>query len=162
MAKRSDGPRAHSWADLALERKVSELTLLASAIERPAYFPSDLQAFCDWTDPEKKLLRFTRPILYKPHNEWLRMQAQQQMKACQARWESSALVDPSELEELKSLLKVVTSRYHEERKLRKDRDLEVLSLRASVDSLSAKLRDRTGRSGIRLVQPIAPAEGPPC
>lgn len=160
--KTSNEPQTPTWADIALEKKVAELKLLAAALERPDYFPKDLQKLCDWTDPRKQLLKFTRPILYKAQNESLRLTAQEYMKACQLRWNPPAEKDLSAQQELNSLLKVLTSRYHEERQLRSDRDLEISSLRASVDSLAAKLRELTGKPGVRLVRPVSSNDEKSC
>lgn len=146
-------PDARSgWTDQAIAGKVEELRRLCLETDRPAFFPETLTEFCEWNDDSKRLRAFTRPSLYKPQNEALRADAQRLMRIGMQRWTSGTTGHAARLRELELLTSMLASRYHQERQQRLDAQREARALRASVDSLSAKLRELTGSRPVRLVK----------
>lgn len=152
MTPRSSPDGKHTWTDDAITRKLDELTSLCTTNEKPGFFPQSMKEFCSWTDESKRLMPFTRPVLYKQQNDKLRMKAQDLMHACRQRWSAAVGNNRSGVTELESLTKMLASRYQQERQLRLDAQREAKALRASVDSLSAKLRELTGTRHIKLVK----------
>lgn len=141
-----------NWTDLSLGNKLDALRQLCLESERPNFFPKSLEQFCDWADEARGLKVFSRPILYKDRNKLLRQEAQRLIDVGMHRWTVNGRSEGAYTRELETITKMLASRYHQERQLRLDAQREASALRASVDSLSAKLREVTGLRNVQLVK----------
>jgi hypothetical protein len=155
MTPRSSNDRKSTWTDEAITNKLEELRRLCLDSAKPAFFPQNLVEFCEWTDEPKNIKAFTRPVLYKKQNEQRRVEAQNLILAGIQRWSPTSNGDGARIRELEGLTKMLASRYHQERQHRIDAQREASALRASVDSLTAKLRELTGSRTVKLVTPSA-------
>jgi len=140
-----------TWTDTAISKKLDALRQLCLASERPPFFPETLLEFCEWADEADGIRHFTKPIIYKAKNESSRKEAQRLIDVGKQRWKSSPSGSSARAGELESLTRMLASRYHQERQLVLDAKQEAAALRASVDSLSAKLRELTGSRQVNLV-----------
>lgn len=150
---------ASNWTDVAIANKLEELRRLCLDGHKPAFFPHTLVEFCEWTDEAKHIQAFTRPVLYKKQNKRHRDEAQNLIRAGMQRWSSTSSEDGTRIRDLEALTKMLASRYHQERQHRIDAQREASALRASVDSLNARLRELTGSRSVKLVAPSAAKEG---
>ena len=140
-----------SWTDQSITNKMDALRQLCIETEQPVFFPQTIEQFCEWADDAKGLRRFSRPVIYKERNESHRKEALRLIGVGKERWRSAGLGDDARMRELESLTKLLASRYHQERQLRQDAQNDAAALRASVNSLSAKLRELTGTRQVKLV-----------
>ncbi|MDC8785999.1 hypothetical protein [Roseateles koreensis] len=151
MTPRSSNDSKSSWTDEAIVNKLEELRRLCLDSDKPDFFPQTLIEFCEWTDESKNIKAFTRPVLYKKLNNQRRDEAQSLIRAGIQRWSATSTGDGARIRDLETLTKMLTSRYHQERQHRIDAQRESSALRASVDSLNAKLRELTGSRSVKLV-----------
>lgn len=151
MTPRTTKGSKSNWTDEAIAKKLEELRRICLSSEKPAFFPQTLVEFCVWTDDTKNIRAFTRPVLYKAQNNQLRDEAHSLIQTALQRWSPTSSGEGARIRDLEALTKMLASRYHQERQQRVDAQREANALRASVDSLSAKLRELTGSRSIKLV-----------
>lgn len=141
-----------AWTSDAISNKLDELRRMCLDSERPSFFPENLSDFCNWSDESKGIFSFTRPVLYKSHNDVCRNEAQKLINIVMHRWTSSIKNDRSRISELESLTKMLASSYHTERQKRIDAQRESSALRISVESLTHKINELTGVHSLKLVK----------
>ena len=150
-----------SWTDIAIQNKLEALRQFCLEPEKPAFFPENLMQFCEWEDELQGFRGFTRPVLYKSETQNLRKEAQRLIQVATQRWSAKSSERGTRISELESLTKLLASRYHQERHRRLDLERSASSLRASVDSLSSKLREVLGARQVRLVESTITLSEPP-
>lgn len=151
MTPRTTKGSKSNWTDEAIAKKMEALRSLCLVNERPDFFPQNLIDFCEWNDESMNIRAFTRPVLYKVQNNQMRAEAQSLIRTALQRWSPTSNGEGARIRELENLTKMLASRYHQERQHRVDAQREAKALRASVDSLSAKLRELTNSRSIKLV-----------
>lgn len=149
-----------SWTDIAIQKKLETLRQLCLEPERPIFFPENLLQFCEWEDESLSIRAFTRPVIYKSENQNFRTAAHRLIEVATQRWSAKLTGRGARISELESLTKLLASRYHQERHRRLDLERSEASLRASVDSLGAKLREVLGTRQLKLVDSTTPLSNP--
>lgn len=148
--------------DGAFKRKLDLLREVCLETNMPSFFPRNLSEFAEWKDEDHNILRFSRPILYKPSNSALLDETKKLIQVASDRWRPKASGESARAQELEALIHMLTSRYHQERQMRLDAEQEVEVLRVSVESLSSKLRELTGKVPVRLVKTTIVERGDRC
>lgn len=151
MVKVSEA-HSNSWTDQTFDNKLNVLRRFCVEENMPLFFPKNVMQFCEWVDEENELTAFTRPIFYRKNNSNKREEAVKLMLILQQRFSGRSEKSKDSVVELENLIKLLTSSYQHERQARIDLEVQVSSLRASVDSLSARIVELTNIKNIKLVK----------